>query len=359
MSLSKKGNSSIGQYLIGVFAISFTSFTCWFFTIFITYREVALLLLLVVSLLAMLFDILPVLTAALLSALIWFFFFILPVFTFLIAKPEDALMFLMYFMIALLNAVLTFKIRAVEQKARDKEDKENTIKLYNTLLNSLSHELRTPIATIIGTVDTLKEFRQSLSTESQHELLSQIDMAGMRLNRQVENLLNMSRLETGMLSLKLDWCDMNEIIFSVKEQIDSNQCSHNIVFEANENLPLVKVDEGIIQQVVHNIIHNAVQYTPENSSIYVDVAQYSEGCLIIISDEGNGFSEDEIALVFDKFYRIPHSKTGGTGLGLSIVKGFVEAHRGKITLTTLETGGAKFEVYIPAELSFMNSLKNE
>lgn len=359
MNPYKKVRPSLGQYLIGILSISLTSFTCWFFTAFISYREVALILLLVVSLLAMLFDILPVLVAALLSALSWNFFFIPPVFTFHIAKSEDVLMFLMYFMISLLNTVLTFKIRAVEQKARDKEDKENTIKLYNTLLNSLSHELRTPIATIIGAVDTLKEFKQTLSTESQHELLSQIDMASIRLNRQVENLLNMSRLETGMLSLKLDWCDMNEIIFTVKEQIDANQSSHNIVFEANENLPLVKIDEGIIQQIIHNIVHNAVQYTPEYSSIYINVALNLEGFSIVISDEGSGFSEDEVTLVFDKFYRVPHSKTGGTGLGLSIVKGFVEAHRGKVTLTTLETGGARFEVYIPAELSFMNSLKNE
>ncbi|NTW32317.1 MAG: DUF4118 domain-containing protein, partial [Bacteroidetes bacterium] len=115
------------------------SIACFFTADFIGYKVVALLLLVVVSLLAMVFDILPVLLAALLSALIWNFFFIPPLFTFHIADTEDALMFLMYFVIALVNAVLTFKIREAEKKARDKEEKENTIKLYNTLLNSLSH----------------------------------------------------------------------------------------------------------------------------------------------------------------------------------------------------------------------------
>lgn len=116
-------------------------------------------------------------------------------------------MFLLYFFIALVNAVLTFKIRKEEKKARHKEEKEHTIKLYNTLLNSLSHELRTPISTIIGAVDTLKDQKEKISSNNQIELLNQIDTASMRLNRQVENLLNMSRLEWGMLKLNLSWCD--------------------------------------------------------------------------------------------------------------------------------------------------------
>jgi two-component system sensor histidine kinase KdpD len=106
------------------------------------YRVVALILLLAVSILAMLFDILPVLFTALSSALIWNFFFIPPIFNFHVGTPEDVLM---YFVVALINAVLTFKIRQIEKKTSDEENREKTIMLYNTLLNSLSHELRTPI----------------------------------------------------------------------------------------------------------------------------------------------------------------------------------------------------------------------
>ncbi len=130
-----------------------------------------------------------------------------------VLKPdnESCQAFFMYFFIAVINAVLTFKIRKEESKSRDKEEKENTIRLYNTLLNSLSHELHTPIATIIGAVDTLKDNKDKISTSNQNELLNQIDMASMRLRRQVENLLNMSRLETGILKLNMDWCDTNEL----------------------------------------------------------------------------------------------------------------------------------------------------
>lgn len=143
--LSTRKFSKRNQYLLSTLLIALTAFVCFFLVNFIGYKAVALILLLVVSLNAILFDIFPVMLSALLSALIWNFFFIPPILTFHISTPQDALLFLMYFVIASINAVLTFKIREVEREARDKEEKEKSIKLYNSLLNSLSHELRTPI----------------------------------------------------------------------------------------------------------------------------------------------------------------------------------------------------------------------
>lgn len=326
---------------------------------FIGYEVVALVLLVVVSLMAMTFEILPVLLAAVLSALILNFFFIPPYFTFHIDNSEDLLLFLIYLIVALLNAVLTYRIRRVEKVARDKEEKENSLKLYNTLFNSLSHELRTPIATILGAVDTLKENKSKLSAENQLDLLSEIDTASIRLNRQVENLLNMSRLETGTLKLKLDWCDVNELVFAVIQKLQNLSNSRKIEFAENEDLPLFKLDGGLIEQVIHNIIYNAIQYTPEDSTICIS-AQYADDKLnIIISDNGNGFSGDEIQFLFDKFYRSPQSRAGGTGLGLSIVKAYVEAHLGIIAAENNTPNGAKFTIQIPAECSFINNLKNE
>ena len=122
---------------------------------FIGYRVVAFMLLVTVSILAMFFDIVPVLLAAVLSALIWDFFFIPPHFTFTVGTTEDMMLLLMYFIIALIHTVLTFKIRKMQEVARAKEEKANSLKFYNTLFNSLSHELRTPISTIIGSTDNL------------------------------------------------------------------------------------------------------------------------------------------------------------------------------------------------------------
>lgn len=346
------------QHFISIALVLLVATACYFSTNVIGYKIVALILLMTVSVLAMLFDILPVLIAAVLSAIIWNFFFIPPIFTFHITDAEDVLMFFLYFIIALVNAVLTFKIREAENRARDKEEKENSIKLYNTLINSLSHELRTPIATIIGSVDTLKENKARLSVNTQNDLLNEIDIASMRLNRQVENLLNMSRLETGMLKLNLDWCDINELINSIIQKITFTN-HHTIDFQSNDNLPLFKLARGLIEQVLYNLIYNGIQYTPQNTIIKINVTHHSDNCVLTVSDNGKGFPENKLQFVFNKFYRLPNTKTGGSGLGLSIVKGFVEAHKGRVTLANNPEGGAKFTIEIPAESSYLNNLKNE
>ena len=357
--LKTRNYSKTNQYVISILFIAVTTIVCFYSVEFVGYQAVALILLLAVSLNAILFDIFPVLLSALLSALIWNFLFIPPVFTFHIDNIEDTLMFLMYFVIALINAVLTFKIKAFQQKEKDKENKEKSIKLYNTLLNSLSHELRTPISTIIGAIDTIKDRHTKLSDHNREELFSEIEIAGFRLNRQVKNLLNMSRLEAGFIQPKNDWCDLNELVFTAIKD-EKGETNNNIIeFTPNENLPLFKFDSGLVEQILQNIIHNALQHTPENSTITIELNHSETHCIIQISDNGKGFPENEINLVFNKFYRLNNTATGGTGLGLSIVKGFTEAMNGKVHLGNLSQGGAKFTIEIPVKTSYINNLKNE
>lgn len=347
------------QYLISLLLIIFTAFICFFIVGIIGYRAVALMLLLVVSVNAILFDIYPVMFSAILSALIWNFFFIPPILTWQIATPEDALMFLMYFVIAFINAVLTHKIRNFERKEQEQEEKERAIKLYNILLNSLSHELRTPISTIIGSIDTIKDKVNNLSEKNRIELYSEIEIASLRLNRQVENLLNMSRLEAGFLQPKVDWCDLNELVFSAIKVNENDVIHHNIEFTPNENLPFFKMDSGLTEQILNNLIHNALLHTPQKSTIRIDVKQIETNCIITVLDNGKGFPENEIDFVFDKFYRLKNTAAGGTGLGLSIVKGFTEAMNGKVILENLSLGGAKFTIKIPCEISDRHCSENE
>jgi two-component system sensor histidine kinase KdpD len=346
------------QSIISILSILLIASLCFYTIDLIGYQVTALVLLLAVSILAMLFDIIPVLLAASLSALIWNYFFIPPIFTFHIAKAEDAFLFLMYFVIALVNAILTYKIRETEKKVRDKEEKENTIKLYNTLLNSLSHELKTPIATIIGAVDTLKG--NSIINEShKSELISQIGIAGIRLNKEVENLLSVSRLESGVLKLNFDWCDLNELVNIVINKLDDDLKGHIISFQQNENMPLIKVDSLLIQHAIYNLIHNAIQYTPNGTMIKIEYYMNNEDCIILIKDNGQGIPENEQANVFNMFYRLPIHKTGGSGLGLSIVKGFIEAHSGTINLMSEEGNGSEFTIRIPVQTSYLNKINNE
>lgn len=358
-ALSRLKHQPTAQYLIAFSLISLIAVIAHFSVDLTGYKVVALILLLAVSLLAMVFDIWPVLTAAVFSALLWNFFFIPPVFKFTIATPEDALLFLMYFVIALLNAVLTSKIRKAERKAREKEERELTIKLYNTVLSSLSHELKTPIATIIGAVDALKETPNKLSEQHRSELLTEMEIAGTRLNRQVENLLNMSRLESGFIQPKLDWCDLNELIFQVIRMPELNNGEHDIRFDPSEAMPLFKLDRGLLEQILFNIIHNSVQYTPPGSVITIRAKQQAGNCHLTIADNGPGFPAEALPNVFKKFYRLPKSAAGGTGLGLSIVKGFIEAQHGTVSLENRVDGGARFTITIPAEVSSLNNVPHE
>ncbi|GHA49404.1 hypothetical protein GCM10007103_32800 [Salinimicrobium marinum] len=357
--LEKVRKNSKQQYLLGFGLIFIISLSCYLSIDLINYHSVALILLLAVSLLAMLFEVLPIMLIAIGSALIWNFFFIPPRHTFHVGTPEDVLLFSMYFVIALMNAFFTTRIRNAESKVRDKEEREKTIKLYNTLLNSLSHELRTPISTIVGAIDTLKENSVKLSEENKMELYSEIDIAGHRLNRQVGNLLSMSRLESDFIQLQVDWYDMNELIHNVIQNNQDGCSNHTIIYESNDQLPLFKMDGALIEQILHNIIHNALQYTPPGSIIEIGVDHEESLCKIEIADNGKGFPEDKINAVFDKFYRLPNTATGGTGLGLSIAKGFAQAHNGSIKVENRLTGGAKFTVIIPAETTYLNTYENE
>jgi two-component system, OmpR family, sensor histidine kinase KdpD len=342
------------QFLFSLLLVITASLICYLFSGLIGYKVVALILLLTVSLLAISFDIFPVLSAALMSALIWNYFFIPPRFTFHVSNTEDVILFIMYFVIALINAVLTFKIRQIQKVARKKEERANTIKLYNTLLNSLSHELRTPIATIVGASDTLQDSYAQLSDDDKAILLAQISMASFRLNQQVENLLNMSRLQSGFLQPKKDWCDINEIVYNVVKRIEEHKHTQSITVDINPELPLFKLDKMMLEQIIYNLLNNACLYTPWNSRIYVGARSYSNVLELVIEDNGNGFPENEIDKVFNKFYRLKNTQAGGTGLGLSIVKGFTEALGGTVRLENVRPGGARFTIELPAETTRIN-----
>jgi two-component system sensor histidine kinase KdpD len=285
----------------------------------------------------------------------------------------------MYFIIALVNAVLTFKIRQVEKESRKKEEKAKNIQFYNALLNSLSHELRTPIAAIIGASDNLMLNNEKLSDKNRKELVSEISVASERLNQQVENLLNMSRLESGIIKPKKDWCDMTELIHSAINKLENKTHDHEILIYVADNLPLFKLDFVLMEQVIQNLVTNAINYTPPKSTITITAKHETviqghfneenwneterdstESKLVLtVYDTGKGFPADEIDKVFDKFYRLKNTKAGGTGLGLSIVKGFVEEQGGTVKLENMSYGGAKFTIEIPSPTSYINALKNE
>ena len=230
-------------------------------------------------------------------------------------------------------------------------------KLYKTLFNSISHELRIPVATIMGASDTL--LSQSYPEETRLKLYSEINMASVRLNRLIENLLNMSRLESGRITPRLDWCDVHDLVNKVTDNLKQELLSFQLFTVIPADMPLVNIDFGLMEQVLHNLILNATQHSPAGSSIRLKLF-YDNGFFTIqVMDRGAGFPESELSSVFNKFYRGKDAKAGGTGLGLSIVKGFVEAHQGKVTAGNRQNGGAIFTITIPVKISDINQFNKQ
>jgi two-component system, OmpR family, sensor histidine kinase KdpD len=354
MKLDYFKQSIFKQFVVSNISVIAVALICYASVDYIGYRSVALLLLATVSVLAIFFTLYPVLAAATMSALIWDFFFIPPHFTFHVGSSEDVLLLLMYFVIALVNGVLTSKVRALEKLELQKEERHNTIKLYKTLFDSISHELRTPIATIVGASDNLLQKDSNVSENDKAKLVDEISIAAFRLNRLIDNLLNMQRLESGMLMIKPDWCEINELINSPVNRLKNELLTHNLEIQVQEEFPIIKLDFGLVEQALFNLLHNETLYTPADSTITI-TANYTNGNLIItIADNGKGFTEEELSHLFTKFYRSTTKTTGGSGLGLSIVKGFVEAHEGQVKVENNVPTGAKFTLTIPSETLELN-----
>lgn len=217
-------------------------------------------------------------------------------------------------------------------------------RLYTTLLNSISHELRTPIAAIIGAASNL----QTSDPTARDQLSDDIQSSAQRLNRLVENLLDMSRLDSGRLQLKREWCDIGELIGVAIQRLQPCLKHRQLKLTIAPGLPLVQIDFVLMEQVLVNLLDNACSYTPPDAAISVQADQGRGEVVIRVSDTGPGIPSAELARVFDKFYRVPGTTPGGTGLGLSIAKSLVEAHGGAIRAETPRTGGTSIVITLPA-----------
>jgi two-component system sensor histidine kinase KdpD len=227
-------------------------------------------------------------------------------------------------------------------------------KLYKSLFNSISHELRIPVATIMGASDTLLSGEFDKSTIM--HLHVEINKASERLNRLIDNLLNMSRLESGRITPKLDWHDVHDLANKVIEVLKKELERFNLEVSIPDDMPLVKIDFGLMEHVLHNLVLNATQYSKPKTTIRIKMYYDHQSFIMQVMDRGPGFPPDELKNVFNKFYRLEGSISGGTGLGLSIVKGFVQAHNGNVTIENRKNGGSIVTVKIPTEIPDLNQI---
>ncbi|HBO72498.1 MAG TPA: histidine kinase [Acinetobacter sp.] len=207
-----------------------------------------------------------------------------------------------------------------------------TEKLRSALLSSVSHDLRSPLAAMIGSADTLKYYGEQMPETDRHELLDTIHIEGERLDRYIQNLLDMTRLGHQGLTLSRAWIGVDELIGSATERLKRYQPHVRIKTLFAEELPALYVHPALIEQAVFNVLENAAKFSPENVPIEVNIQQIESYLQIEIEDQGVGIPEDEREQIFDMFYTMQRGDRGktGTGLGLSIVKAIIGAHMGSI-----------------------------
>lgn len=233
--------------------------------------------------------------------------------------------------------------QAAEQAAMLKESE----RLYAALLNSISHELRTPIATIMGASSGLMNEATSAGAGARQTLAADIQTSAERLNRLVENLLDMSRLESGRLSLKLEWCDACDLVGVAVQRVAAELSPRPVTVDCAPQLPLLRMDFVLMEQVLVNLLDNVAHYTPPTTAVQISLRVQGTSLEIRVADSGPGIPLAEQARIFDKFYRLPGTPTGGTGLGLSISRGLVEAHGGTLSIEHSPLGGACFAIRLP------------
>jgi len=233
------------------------------------------------------------------------------------------------------------RILLTENKARVLEESD---RLKTSLLSSVSHEFRTPLATIKASVTALHSETDELDSESRAELLAGIEEETDHLNLLVGNLLDMSRIESGVLQPKRAWNVLSEVVTEVLHRMQSLTKRHKISVDISEELPLVYVDYLQLQQVFTNLISNSIKYSPEDTTISISAWRQSDRSICVqVKNQGPGVSEEHLEKIFDKFFRVTAAeRVSGTGLGLSICKAIVQAHGGRIWAENLPGGFAYF-----------------
>lgn len=204
-------------------------------------------------------------------------------------------------------------------------------RLWMTMFNSLSHDLRTPLASIIGAVTGLLEEGELFDRPARNELLRTIEQEALRMNRLVGNLFDMARLQSGMLQLKKEWCDIEEIVGIALNDIRRSLGNRPVHVNIEPDLPLFQADMGLIEQVLVNILDNAIKYSPIETKLSLEARRQHDELYVAVHDRGEGIPQNEIGAIFDQFYRGRTSQAvKGTGLGLTICKAIINAHAGRI-----------------------------
>ena len=308
--------------------------------------DTEMLFLLTVMVAATLFGRGPSLLTAALSVAIYDYFFVPPYHTFAVADFRYVLTFAMMFGIGIVISTLTTRLRRQQLAVVRAAVRAETEELRSSLLSSVSHDLRTPLAAITGAATTLRD-DAGLPEATRAELLDTVCDEAERLERLLANLLDMTRLEAGGVTLKRDWIPLLEVVSGALMRVERRLPADRVTVVIPEELPLVLVDAVLMEQLFVNLLENVAKYTASDSPVEIRAAHVDGNVEVHVADRGPGIPVQDLERVFERFTRGSHTGVGGVGLGLPIARAIAVAHGGRLTALPRAGGGVRFRVVIP------------
>jgi two-component system sensor histidine kinase KdpD len=245
------------------------------------------------------------------------------------------------------QTALAFERARLADEAQDAQVQAESERLRNSLLSSVSHDLRTPLTAITGAVSTVLDDDGRLDADTRRDLLESVREEAERLSRLVANLLEMTRLQSGALRLRTEWHQVEEVVGAALRRVRRRLGQRSVTTRLLPDLPAAPMDDVLIEQVLVNLLDNAIKYTPPGSPIAIIATATEEAVTVEVADRGPGLPPGEEGRIFEKFYRLPSDSGRGAGLGLAICKGIVEAHGGRIWAQNLPGGGVAFLFTLP------------
>lgn len=291
----------------------------------------------------------PAILAALLSTLAFDFFFIPPFLSFNVSDIQYFFTLMVMLVISQTISHLTIRVQRHVEAIRNAKIKAETEQLRNIFLTSISHDMRTPLTIIMGSASTLLQ-PEKISMDVHKELARNIYEESKRLNNIVVNVLQIIRLESGAIKLSKRLHSIEDILNNVLERLAEELHGHSVKLHIAKYMPLIPLDHILIEQVIINLIENAIKYSKVNTPIEISARTINKNVLIKIADKGKGIEPHDLENIFNKFYRAntkSDTDNEGFGLGLAICKHIVQAHGGKIWAENDRNGGAIFYFTLP------------
>lgn len=312
--------------------------------------NIAMVYLLAVVIVALAYSRGPAIVATMLSVATFDVLFVPPQGAFGVDDVQYVLTFAIMLAVGLIISRLKRNVHLQADDQARLEAAAQTERVRSTLLASISHDLRTPLAVITGASSTLSERGERLSAEERQALARSIYEQSREMSERVAKLLQMTRLEAGGIELERDWASLGEIAGAVLSRLREPLTNHRVVLELPDDLPLVRVDAALIDQVLANLLENAARHTPAGTVVRLRARRDANELVVSVEDFGPGLPPGDIERVFAKFeHGAPEAKAGGMGLGLAICRAIVGLHGGRIWAEKLPLGGSAFRFTLPLD----------